>query len=356
MNQEGIAYRRLPGASWWSPSKLYLGPDHLLIVQRFTFTESCWRFDLKDILACVVHRSARRTAWAFVWGILLAGFVLIDLAMGAPDTSRLIVELLLATIFIWNIALGPTCNFSICTAVQQKRVVCIRRTRRARALLAALRPLIEQAQGAMPDAEFRQQLAGPSPGAAPGPGAGQGPAAPPVAVFPVQAEPARTYWGSVHLWLAVTILAGGVGTILAGMGVADWMILIPLVLMLAQIILAAVALVKQSRAQLPGGKTVPWLAISYGILAYVVYVAWLAFEGASGAIRPGRPPDFSSLKLTEMEGMICGVISIAIGIYGLAQHASWQSLRKRQTAASLEAAVSSHASAMPDAAAQRQAT
>jgi hypothetical protein len=171
VNPEGTAYRRLPGASWWSPSKLYLAPDHLLFVQRSTFAESNWRFDLKDIQACIVQRSARRTVWIVVWGLLLAGFVLVDLAVGEFSTFRLIVELLMATILVWNIVLGPTCNFSICTAVQQKRVAGVRRTRGARALLSALRPEIERVQGAMPDDELRQQLAARGPGVR-GPGAG----------------------------------------------------------------------------------------------------------------------------------------------------------------------------------------
>ncbi len=331
MNQEGPAYRRLPGASWWSPSKLHLASDHLLIVQRFAFSETHWRFDLKDILACVVQPSSRRTTWGIVWGGLLAVFLLIHLSVGEFNWFLTVVELLLAALVVWNIALGSSCNFSICTAVQQKQIVCIRRTRRARVLLAALRPAIERAQGAMTNVDLRQQLSA------------QGAAAPPTSSFaaratvgqaarpPVQTEPSRPYWGNVHLWLAMTILAGGVGTILVGLDVAGWLILFPLVLLLAQIVLAAVALAKQSRSPLPGGKAVPWLAILYGILAYVVFVSQ-AFEAGFAAGRRSPGYDSPFLDVSGPAGLIGGFVSLSIGVYGLIQYASWQSLRKLQSA------------------------
>jgi hypothetical protein len=340
VNQDGPAYRRLPGASWWSPSKLYLGPDHLLIVQRFAFWETYWRFDLKDILACIVQRSSRRTALGFVSGGLLAFFVLIHLAVGESNWFLLIMELLLAATVIGNIAIGPSCNFSICTAVQQKPITCVRRTRNANALLAALRPAIEQAQGAMTNDELRQQLttrgflAPPTTSFAARAATGQAPAWQ-SAIHPVQTEPSLPYWGNVHLWLALTVLAGGVGSILTGLNVAGWIIVVPLVLLLAQIVLATVALTKQSHSRLPGGKVVPWLAILYAILAYFVFFFGTVFEAALEGQRRGARYDspLGLWSVSESTGLIGGLIAIAIGIYALVQYASWQSLRKRQSAA-----------------------
>lgn len=144
-------YQKLPGrgAAAFKVCRLWLGEDHLLHVQASSIGERYKRFYFADIQAFVV----RKTIWGYV-GWMVLWLVLIAWFAGA---ARMLAEglawwvLIGATVaaaggFIAHLALGPTCTFTVRTAVQSEELPSLRRLRRAREVIARVRPLIEAAQ------------------------------------------------------------------------------------------------------------------------------------------------------------------------------------------------------------------
>ena len=129
-------------------SDLYLGPDHILLVEMSMFSETYRRCFFKDIQAM----SFRPTVNGYIGtallllppiGIALAAW----LNRGDGNTPVFLVFLFFVSLpSIVNGVLGPTCAFQIQTAVQTLRVPSLRRIRTARRFIARMRPLIEQSQ------------------------------------------------------------------------------------------------------------------------------------------------------------------------------------------------------------------
>ena len=143
-------YRKLPGrgATLTHYVRLYAGADHLLQVASTGFTESYKRFYYRDIQAITLRKTYFGKATNAVLGATVAVFGVPALFTSAPVT---IVLASLAGLFAIglgaNIALGATCVCHIRTAVQHEKMASLSRLRRARRVLARLRPLITAAQG-----------------------------------------------------------------------------------------------------------------------------------------------------------------------------------------------------------------
>ncbi len=157
MKKQFGAYRRLARGRY-SCSSLWLGPDHLVYVQGtgflIPFVEEYRRFAYRDVLA-ISTAPTRAATW---WGILggsgaaLAG-LLIWLAIdrgGAGWVAAIFlapVLIVCLTTLILNLALGPSCQCRLQTAVGSVRVRTLSRTRAADRAIADLRPLILEHQG-----------------------------------------------------------------------------------------------------------------------------------------------------------------------------------------------------------------
>ena len=134
---------------------LWLGKDHMLVVNNHGYTESYKRFYFSQVQGLIL----RQTPWGTVQTVLL-GILLIGM------TAGLIPGLILG----WHIAInwttgglaglfgllalvsmikGPTCTCTIHTAVQSQRLHALPRVRRAVSALHRLREEIELVQGAL---------------------------------------------------------------------------------------------------------------------------------------------------------------------------------------------------------------
>src|SRR6058998_2759471 len=113
------AYRRLPGreAGFLSYSRLWLGPDHLLVARTAFFSEEYKRFYFRDIQAVVTRRTEFREILNVIFVItgvifgVLAGFT------GSGWQAFLVV--MTVTFFfalIVNWLRGPTCVCHVRTA------------------------------------------------------------------------------------------------------------------------------------------------------------------------------------------------------------------------------------------------
>jgi len=175
-------YRRLPGTGYpifGRRVQLWQGAEHILLVEWDGYREFYKRFEYRDIQAFIIHKTVEGKAFNAILGAFVS--VLVTMAILAPDPDLRVFVLVLAGILglflLANALSGPTCRCSIRTAVQNHDLRSLRRLRRARKVLARLRPLIAATQGQLAPEEiplrmreFDQKLASSS-----GPSAGQQP-------------------------------------------------------------------------------------------------------------------------------------------------------------------------------------
>ena len=157
-----IPYRRLRGlgTSAFEYVRLYLGPDHLLLVSSSGYTETYKRFFFRDIQSITVRKSNLGKIWNVVWGVLfwIFGIAVALEAGGDAMYFWLGVAAIFLSLLVWNIGRGPTCVTQITTAVQTRTLTPLGRLRRARQVIAQLRPLLEAAQGTLTPDELARHL------------------------------------------------------------------------------------------------------------------------------------------------------------------------------------------------------
>jgi hypothetical protein len=141
-------------------SSLWLGKDHLLLVDTTGFTESYKRFYFRDIQAISFYRTARWNVWSGVFGGLAALCLLGGLATGenAGLISFGIIGGIFAVVLIVNLAMGPSCRCYLRTAVQNEELASVSRIGKARKILDRVRPLLAEAQGQLAPEEIAQKF------------------------------------------------------------------------------------------------------------------------------------------------------------------------------------------------------
>ena len=157
-------YHRLPGRGLrkqgflsfsvaGSRARLWLGKDHLLMVESQFYREDYRRFYFRDIQAFVLRRTnqGRFISITLAVLVLLFGSISVGSAGGVEPYFFWIVTAGFALFLLWNTLLGPTCECHLRTAVQMEELPSLRRLRRARRVLDRLRPLIIAAQGQLPE-------------------------------------------------------------------------------------------------------------------------------------------------------------------------------------------------------------
>jgi hypothetical protein len=154
--------RRRPGIAVVAISSysLWLGLDHLLLIESNGYSETYKRFYLRDIQAIIVRRTDARRTTNIVLGVLAGLLLLIGLLIGemsATITFGVIALITCLTPLLINVLLGPTCLCQIRTAVQTEDLP-IRRIGKARKILQRIRPLISEAQGQITPEEVQAQM------------------------------------------------------------------------------------------------------------------------------------------------------------------------------------------------------
>jgi hypothetical protein len=153
MPEQRERYRRLPGRSrgFVKGSSVWLGPDHLLLVNSTRFREDYKRFHLRDIQAIVVAEAPRFAVSTPAAGVALL-WLIVYAALRLRGSGALP--------FTWIAGLGilgwwvyvcaaRSCVCRIFTAVSRDELPSVYRLRTARRFLAQLQPLVWQAQGVL---------------------------------------------------------------------------------------------------------------------------------------------------------------------------------------------------------------
>jgi hypothetical protein len=140
-------------------SRLWLGEDHLLLVESTMTSEEYRRFYFRDIEAIVIRRTIAGLVWNWVLGGLLVATVGPFLLAWNSDRTTPgylitagVLALFWGVILLVHVLRGPSCQTHIRTAVQTELLATLARVPAARKALARLQPLILGAQGqATPD-------------------------------------------------------------------------------------------------------------------------------------------------------------------------------------------------------------
>jgi hypothetical protein len=137
-----------------SRSSLWLGKDHLLVIDTSGYTEAYKRFHFRDIQALVLCRTDTWLYHAVILAAFGSLFGLIAIVGGNPVVAWIFGSLaaLFGILVVVDLLLGPSSKCYIRTAVQTEQLAPLARLRRAQKVLATLRPLITGAQGELPRA------------------------------------------------------------------------------------------------------------------------------------------------------------------------------------------------------------
>jgi uncharacterized membrane protein len=139
--------------SFGTRPSLWLGPDHLLALERTIGSERYRRFYLRDIEAIIIRRTARRAAFNYALFVLVVISALPAVQFGSESrgalvSSGVVVGLWLLLAFV-NTLRGASCDTRIRTAVQIEPLPSLGRLPAVEKTLARIRPLIEQTQGTL---------------------------------------------------------------------------------------------------------------------------------------------------------------------------------------------------------------
>jgi hypothetical protein len=138
---------------------LWLGGDHLLLVQRMGFTETYKRFYYRDIQALMIRKTAGGAIMSTVLGVITAVLFLCGTVSNGSGRIALwiigIIFALFTAISLWN---GSSCVVQIKTSVQMERLPSWGRMRTARKGMERLRARLMEAQGAFFPEEIKAEL------------------------------------------------------------------------------------------------------------------------------------------------------------------------------------------------------
>lgn len=304
-----------------SRSNLWLGKDHLLSIETEGYTESYKRFYFRDLQAITLRKTVRMLVLAIVLGLFAAFFGWLTLIADAAEAKWIlgVITGVFAVPFVLNLIYGPTCACHLRTAVQTEEVPSLGRVRRARKIIARLRPLIAAAQGDIHPEQIPllvQELATAPARSSPA----DDPNAPPV-IWPAaparEPAPLRPYRSKAHLVLSGLLLADLPMTVPHFFVQAGWLDILSMLLLLATVGAAIFAIVKQQRTDLPAGlKSLPWISIGSMALALVVgmgygFVLAVSQPDAIQNLSPMSDPFFMGMTF------VTTTLSVILGTLGL---------------------------------------
>jgi hypothetical protein len=157
-------YQKLVGnrGTIGSRFSLWLGEDHVLLVEGNIMTERYQRVWFRDLQAFLV-RPSRQARWVTIVGlalvVLFGGLAAVSVESAVPVFVTLLV--LSLPILLYGLFLARTHYFYAVTAVQRTEWPNVARQRHIRKVLARLEPLVRAAQAASADSPPPPPVVGP---------------------------------------------------------------------------------------------------------------------------------------------------------------------------------------------------
>ncbi len=335
-------YQRLPGKKHglYRRARLWLGDDHLLLVDSNTYQETYQRYYFKDIQGITIRKTAKGKIFNAVVGAL-AFLTCLQLLISWAGSDPVwlwfwgIASGFLLLILMVNMVSGPTCACHIQTPISTNELPSLHRLGTARKVRDRIRTLAEQVQGRISREQIQQT---PPPLRSPLPYAGE-----------IKSNAGRqknrgtilttgvaNYSGWAH-WtmMAFNLLLAGFLTLylfINGPAMAGAGLLIGGILLVVIII----ALAKQANSSLP--TTVK--AVSWSVMAFIfiigsgVYFAMLITMIRDGLIEPMFSQWALFISMSQIKPMdvpflagilIIGTIGLGVAaLFGTVALISWQ--------------------------------
>lgn len=291
---------------------LWLGKDHVLCVQNQHFRESYKRFYFQDIQAIILRKTRTGMIWNIVWGSLMLAFAVTVIVAGPSLGFGILVcgyvILLISPFLVINWMRGPTCVCHFQTAVQTEEIPSLNRLRKARRIIARLRPLIEAVQG-------RLTPEGMAAGIRVDPAAAVAvPSTPP----PVVRKPPRHEHGRVHEALFYLMLADTVHTGFSLFYHNKAIQALSVAIFLGYVGLIIGSLVKQANSDLADSvKMATWSALGYFVVCFLwasVYGIYFGIEYPSASFTEALPINYPGYLVMDAT---VGAGSLLLGLFGL---------------------------------------
>ncbi len=278
MAQTLVDYRRLPGrstGSFGTHQRLYAGPDHVLVAKTAFLNENYKRFYYNDIQALTLQKTSQGAVLNVGIGAIFSMMVLITLGVvfsggvsifDPVSIFAIIITVLMLVLLLWNLALGPTCECFLLTAVHAERLECLTRIRTAQKTFNLLRPIIETVQGVIQEEQAADAVAGASP---------EKFSALPPAARNAMLEPrlGKRDSGNVHMALFAYLFLD-CALSLSNIIFQGWMpSVLSLLLLLILLVLIVAALVRQHRSDMPP----PLRNIVWGLFVYGCFLGGIAY-------------------------------------------------------------------------------
>lgn len=334
-------YRKLPGsgtrrdgsfiAGSAHQSRLWLGPDHLLLVDSTLAAQDLKRFYFRDIQAITVRKTTTgRTTNLVMTG--LAALLCLWASLISFDVGRVILLFIAAVcggVLVLNSLFGPTCECQLQTAVQRERLPSLGRLRTALKVLALLRPHLELAQGTLTADAAREHVAAV--------------AAAPARLAPTLAATAvRAYRGSFHTLLFMLVLVDGLLNFAAVFANSLPLALLQLAVLFGLVLTLVAALIRQQDTDLSTGvRRATWAALGY-VCAF--FVQGFVIHFAHAIQQPGEIQNeyallkhFASLNPFEHTWLLVslvvgGLCATGLGLVGVVLLSRFNRDRERTAA------------------------
>ena len=298
--------------------QLYLGDDHLLVVDSDGYSEDYKRFYWRDIQGFALRRTmeGRMINVAFALPFIL----FTALALSAKDGGSVFALGFVAAIFLLflliNLAQGPTCDVELFTAVQSEKLPTLGRVKVANKVLARLQPIIVEAQGELKAEEMTQA---PNAGSSFTEGGANISKAPDQPII-------ETYRGKTHSILSWVAFADVPGTFLTVLIGEQFIRAYSLLHIGAIVVLSIIALNKQKNTTLPAGlKRLPMVILA-GVI--VCFIASFAFGMYFAITDPGSVAAMRENIFGATWQVVLTVISTSIngfaGVYGIVKWRSYK--------------------------------
>jgi hypothetical protein len=146
-------YKRLPGRKknfLGGFNALWLGSDHLLLIDSKRVSEDYKRFYYADIQSVVTRKTMRGKIQNIFLGMFCGLSALLAALTGGPWMVFFgFMTGLFLLILLIKCLLGPTCECHLGTAVQKEKLPSLNRLKTVQKAMDLLRPLIEEAQGTL---------------------------------------------------------------------------------------------------------------------------------------------------------------------------------------------------------------
>ena len=329
MSKTPVLYKRmLPGKAKRGfglthpmAQRLWLGPDHLLVVNMLYFRERYKRFYFADIQALTITRTTAGMILNVVFGILAALFALWGAAAYftfAWDPVAVVFLGGIAAVFILSMAVnalfGPTCRCFLYTPVHCEELYCLGRLWTARRVKKELCAIAEAAQGGAANSTDLDSLAERQSALQ-----NRAAAASPLPLADRAGRALRPDDGKVHASLFFLLLLNAIMCV----SLLIWPGLLPVPVSMAfvalLIVVTVAAVIRQRNSNLPRNlRNVTWTTFGYLCLLVVFMYVFVMINEFQRTMGEEQPESLEGIQgtLVQIMNSISLVFDILLSLIG----------------------------------------